>query len=134
MSAVQPVLIDTTVLVDVSKRREPAASWLNEAIRYRDQICISTVTVAEFFAGIGPAQREDWRFFIERLTHWEVTTEIAIQAGILRYDLARRGRALAISDGLIAATAIVHDAVLVTANIRDFTETGVVGISLSPRA
>jgi tRNA(fMet)-specific endonuclease VapC len=131
VSFTRPYLLDTTVLVDVSRGRQPALSWLNKALIRPGQVCVSTVTVAEFFAGVRPPQRGHWQAFIEQLTHWDVTTEIAIRAGTLRYDLARQGRALLIADALIAATAITHGAVLVTSNIRDFSGTGVTGISLA---
>lgn len=134
VTSTRPYLLDTTVLIDVSKRREPAASWLNESIHRRDQVCVSAVTIAEFFVGVPPAERWDWQNFFERLTHWDVTTEIAIRAGVLRYDLARIGRVLSMTDAMIAATSLAYSAVLVTANIRDFSETGVTGISLSPRS
>jgi predicted nucleic acid-binding protein len=88
------------------------------------------VTVAEFFAGVRPEQRRDWQFFIDGLTHWEVTKEIGIRAGILRYDLAREGRNMQIADALIAATAVVNGAMLVTANIKDFSVPGVMTIRI----
>ena len=92
MKSEPPYLLDTTVLIDVARRREPATSWLSNTIRRPIQTCVSAVTVAEFFAGVRPEQRRDWQYFIDGLTHWEVTKEIAIRAGILRYDLAREGR------------------------------------------
>jgi predicted nucleic acid-binding protein len=132
VSSTRPYLLDTTVLIDVSRGRQPALAWLHEALIPPGQVCVSTVTIAEFFAGVRPPHRGDWQIFVEKLTHWDVTTEIAFRAGALRYDLARQGRALLIADALIAATALAYGAVLVTANIKDFSETGVTGISLAP--
>ena len=123
-------MLDTTVLIDVARRREPTTSWLNKTVRRPIQTCVSAVTVAEFFAGVRPEQRRDWQYFIDGLTHWEVTKEIAIRAGILRYYLAREGRTLQIADALIAATAVVHGAALVTANITDFAVAGLTTIRL----
>src|SRR5215203_1194113 len=74
-------LLDTTVLIDVARRKEPATSWLGDTLRRSDQVCVSAVTVAEFFAGVRPAQRIEWQRFIDGLTHWDVTREIAIRAG-----------------------------------------------------
>jgi predicted nucleic acid-binding protein len=113
-------LLDTTVLIDVARRKEPATSWLNNTLRRSDQVCVSAVTVAEFFAGVRPLQRGEWQGFIDGLTHWDVTKEIAIRGGILRYELARQGRTMLIPDALIAATAITYGAALATANIKDF--------------
>ena len=123
-------MLDTAVLIDVARRREPATSWLSKTVRRPIQTCVSAVTVAEFFAGVRPEQRRDWQYFIDGLTHLEVTKEIAIRAGILRYDLAREGRALQIADALIAATAVVYGAALVTANITDFAMAGITTIRL----
>jgi predicted nucleic acid-binding protein len=126
----RPYLLDTTVLIDVSKRREPASLWLAEMLQGSEQLCVSAVTVAEFFTGLWPAERDDWQVFLSELTHWDVTREIAILGGILRHDLAQQGRTLQIPDALIAATAIVHEATLITANIRDFSGTGVAVMTL----
>ena len=123
-------MLDTTVLIDVARRREPATSWLNNIVRHPIQTSVSAVTVAEFFAGVRPEQRRDWQYFIDGLTHWDVTKDIAIRAGILRYDLARQGRTMQIADALIAATAMVHGAALVTANITDLAVPGLTTIRL----
>jgi len=123
-------LLDTTVLIDVARRKEPATSWLGDTLRRSDQVCVSAVTVAEFFAGVRPAQRIEWQRFIDGLTHWDVTREIAIRAGTLRYDLARQGRAILILDALIAATAIAYGASLATANIKDFSVPGLATLRL----
>jgi predicted nucleic acid-binding protein len=113
-------LLDTTVLVDVSRDRDPATNWLRETIQRQRRIGVSAVSVAEFFSGLLPEKRPIWLRFLEDLTHFDVTLEIALQAGILRYDLARRGRAIQIPDAVIAATAATYGATLVTANIEDF--------------
>ncbi|HEU0114635.1 MAG TPA: PIN domain-containing protein, partial [Thermomicrobiales bacterium] len=85
-----------------------------------DEIGVSAVTLAEFFAGLRPPERNGWQTLLKDVTHWDVTREIAIQAGNFRYDFARRGRTIFIPDALIAATAVIARAALVTANVRGF--------------
>jgi predicted nucleic acid-binding protein len=114
------LLLDTNVLIDASKQREPARSWLEQALRQPNQIGVCAVTVAEFFAGILPAERLRWDTFVAELTYWVATREIAQQAGTFRYEYLRRGRTIQIPDALIAATAMAVEAVVVTNNAKDF--------------
>lgn len=81
------------------------------------------VVVTEFFAGLRPDQRLGWASFTERLAFWDVTPQIAIQAGVYRYIYARRGTTLATTDALIAAIAVSVGATLVTGNVKDFPMT-----------
>jgi predicted nucleic acid-binding protein len=132
VSSAASYLLDTTVLVDVSRNREPAAMWLAEILRRQVDVFVSVVSIAEFYAGVLPRQRTGWEHFFDTLTHVDVTKEIAIRAGILRYDLARQGRVMQLPDALIAATAAASGAALVTANIKDFMVPGLVVIPLLP--
>jgi hypothetical protein len=68
-------LLETTVLIDVARRREPATSWLSKNVRRPIQTCVFAVTVAEFPTGVRSEQRRDWQDFIDGLIHWEVTKE-----------------------------------------------------------
>ncbi|MFN8589959.1 MAG: PIN domain-containing protein [Thermomicrobiales bacterium] len=114
-------MLDTTVLIDVSRGREPATSWLAVETERSTQISVSAVTIAEFFTGLGSHQRSQWTEFFFTLTQWDVTSQIARRAGMFRYDLARQGRSLALADALIAATAAEFGVSLVTNNVKDFT-------------
>ena len=78
------------------------------------------MTVAEFFAGLQPDERPRWDAFVAELTYWATTREMARQAGIYRYEYARRGRTILTADALIAATAAAVGATLVTENVKDF--------------
>jgi predicted nucleic acid-binding protein len=54
-----------------------------------------------------------------------VTTDIAKQCGTLRGQLRKKGITRSQADLLIAATALLHNLVLVTRNTRDFEECGI---------
>jgi predicted nucleic acid-binding protein len=124
-------LLDTTVLIDASHYREPAFSWLADALGQPDEIGVCAVVIAEFFAGLRPDERPRWAAFVGRLTYWATTREMAQQAGIYQYEYARLGRAILTPDALIAATAAAVRATLVTDNARDFPMPDVAAIRLA---
>ena len=104
-----------------------------EAIRNRD-LFLSVLTVRELTKGIAllaPGRRKkslsDWLLTLEQ-NYGErilpVDTETARIWGELSATAQQRGRAVASSDGLIAATAIRHGLHVMTRNVADFRETG----------
>ena len=54
-----------------------------------------------------------------------VTRAIGDRWAVLSARAQRRGAPLAVIDGLIAATALEHDLILATRNVRDFLDLGV---------
>jgi predicted nucleic acid-binding protein len=125
-------LLDTTVLIDASRHREPARSWLQEVLGLSSEVGVCVVTIAEFFAGLRPDERPRWEAFVNELTYWGTTRAMAKQAGIYRYEYARRGQTILTADSLIAATAAAVGAVLVTENVKDFPMPEIKTIRLLP--
>ena len=122
-------LLDTSALIDFSKGREPTHSRLLALIE-AGTVAVCAVTIAEFYAGLPPENRSQWRRFLATLPHWVITREAAERAGSYRYDLARQGRALSLADALLAAVAQEHGAVLITENTKDFPMPGIRLLSL----
>lgn len=118
-------LVDSTVLIDATLRREPARTWLDGVIRSAATVAISVVSVAEVMAGTLPPDREWTRRFLGSLEVWPVSEEIAFDAGVMRYERSRQGFALHAPDALIAAAARAAAAVVVTANVKDFQGLGI---------
>lgn len=113
-------LLDTAALIDFSKAREPASSRILRMIESGDELGVCAVVVAEFYAGLVPQQRARWDEFFEALRFWEATREAAKQAGIWRYEFARKGTPLSTTDLLVAAVADQKDAAVVTNNVKDY--------------
>jgi predicted nucleic acid-binding protein len=96
---------------------------------------MSAIVLGETFRGIRqlpPSRRRDrlegfysgiTRDYAESIL--PVTLEIAENWGALTAACRSQGRTLHPADGLIAATALVHDLTLWTRNTRDFEGTGV---------
>jgi|SRR5215207_673881 len=113
-------LLDTTTLIDFSKRREPAFSLIHRFIQNNDELGVSPINVAEFYSGLGTSQHPVWDEFFEPLLLWPISLAAAKQAGKFRYDFARRGVTLSTTDTLVAAVALEHRAVIVTSNVKDY--------------
>lgn len=113
-------LLDTTGLIDFSKGREPATSRMLRMIESGDEVGVCAVVVAEFYAGLSAEQRVAWEEFIDALRFWAEDRSSAKQAGIWRYEFARRGMPLATTDVLVAAVAHTHGAVVVTDNVNHY--------------
>lgn len=111
------ILLDTCILIDIL-RRKPDALALGS--KYREaEIAISVISVQELFAGLRPKEVADIEALIGKTVAVPVTMEIARRAG----DLLRKyrpGHGLDSNDSLIAATAEITGAELVTCNLKHF--------------
>jgi tRNA(fMet)-specific endonuclease VapC len=118
------VLIDTSVLIDAERRGDPSF--------YRsigsDQATISVITASELLHGVHRASSDATRMrrqaFVEQLLAeadpLPITSQIArVHAGIWA-DLESDGNLIETHDLWIAATAIIHNMQIATANTRDF--------------
>ncbi len=96
----------------------------HEFLEFRNQagdaLVCSSLTVAEIYAGMRPTERVETEEYLENFACIEVTQQIARLAGSLKYDWARKGVTIDISDFIIAATALVYDLRLATGNRKDF--------------
>ena len=126
-------LLDTNVVSELRKRERcdaGVAGWM--AAADPDSLFLSVLVIGEIRRGIervrrrDPATAEVLERWLTRLfeTHADrilpVDRQVAEAWG--RLDAAA---SLPTVDGLLAATALVHDFTLVTRNVRDFARTGV---------
>lgn len=125
-------IFDITVISAVRRpdRAPQVAAWLRE--RPEAELFLSVVTIGEIERGIAQQERRDPGFAVD-LRLWLDRTVLIFADRILPFDSAaariwgrlsqRIGHNGA--DLLIAATALSHDATVVTANTTDFVPTGV---------
>lgn len=130
-------LLDTNVVSETAKRRpnEHVLGWL--AKQPPEEFAISDITVAELQAGASTRVDEERR---RELLGWidatvgtwladrclPCTVEILADWLRLARHLAAKGITRQSPDLLIAATARIHNLTIVTRNVRDFANTGVV--------
>lgn len=126
-------LLDTNVVSEATKPAPSArlGDWMRE--RSRDELFVAALTLGEIRRGLyqmplGARRRalEAWfqgpqgplAAFAGRILTFD--TETALVWGRLMAEGKAAGRPSAVSDTIIAASAIVHGCVVVTANTRDF--------------
>ena len=95
-----------------------------------EQVAVCPTVLAEFYSGLTPEDRPRWDNHLANMQFWGHSERAAKQAGHFRYDLARRGLAIGVPDALIAATALEHNATILTDNVRDYPMPGVRVLSL----
>ncbi|MDA9489027.1 type II toxin-antitoxin system VapC family toxin [Bradyrhizobium sp. CCBAU 11361] len=122
-------LVDTNAVSEARRGSPQATAWL----RLVDPatIHLSTLTLGEIMRGIALKQKSDSKAaghlaeWLRKLRHdhadriLPVTDQISVEWGRIAAIRPRGDVA-----GLIAATAIVHDLILVTRNVADFEDTG----------
>jgi len=130
-------LLDTNV-VSESVRPDPnrkVLAWI--AAHPGQELVVSVLTLAELrdgVAAIGDSSRQ--RLFDAWMSTYvvpnfgdrtlPVTFEILVEWLKLTRLLNAKGRPQGAADLIIAATARVHDLTIVTRNVRDFVDTGVI--------
>jgi hypothetical protein len=126
-------LVDTNILSEIRKgdrANEGIRAWFAEA---RDEDLFTSVLVlGELRRGIESIRRRDVPSALA-LEQWfaRISTDFSDRVLPIDINVAERWGALNVPnpiptvDGLLAATALVHDLVLVTRNVRDVAPTGV---------
>ncbi len=113
------LLLDTTVLIDLSHGDEQTARFLNEELAVNEP-AVSAVSVMELLVGV--KNKQEMKAVSELITYFrpipvtEPITETSI--GLIKtFILSHR---MSIPDALIAATALVHNLTLITSNVKHF--------------
>ena len=113
-------LPDTSVLIDTLKRNPKRTALLRGLVAEGHSIACCAITVGEIYAGMHPAEAASTEEFFSTLLWLEIRFAIAKKAGALRYESARKGVTLTLTDTMIAATAIHYGLTVITDNRKDF--------------
>jgi predicted nucleic acid-binding protein len=113
------VIVDTDILIDAGRGVARAVTCL-QAIDHQSALATSAVTQMELLIGSRNKKEQD---DIEKfLSHFQIM-KVTGPASDMAVDLLRRYRlshGLLIADALIAATAVVLNAPLISKNQRDY--------------
>jgi predicted nucleic acid-binding protein len=112
------VLVDTSVLIDYLRGHRGAAVLDGE--RAAGALHASEITRLEVLAGMRATEEQQTRSLLSAVRWHAVDAEVAEQAGALGRAWLTSHRGIDSADLAIAATAVLLDARLLTANIRHF--------------
>lgn len=112
-------LFDTDVLIEHLKGNTRATSLLIEASSVGQAAC-SVVTRFELLAGMRSNERSEIRQLLDSLTNLEASVDVSTRAGEWARAYRRSHQGISSIDYLIAATAEVYGADLLTQNVRHF--------------
>ncbi len=115
-----PLLLDTTILIDVLRGRSVAARLKDLSAIGERPPWISAISVEEIHRGARPSESEAIKALLDGLQVVPVGRREAETAGVWRRDFAKLGVTLAQSDCLIAASAHVLGIRLATGNVKDY--------------
>ena len=125
-------LVDANVLSEPTRPRPNAnvIAWLraNEAELAVDPVIVGEVRFGILLLPKGKKRAALERWFdegVKRLECLEWDVETGLRWAKLLADLRLKGKAMPIKHSLVAATALVHDLVVVTRNRTDFAHAGV---------
>jgi predicted nucleic acid-binding protein len=129
-------LLDTNIPSELTRPnpQESVSQWLDNADD--EQLYLSVISLGEILKGITILPTSKRRTELQQwldgtLRPWfgdsilRIDEPIAERWGILAGQCKLKGRPLKVANGLIAATALVHELAVVTRNVRDFDGLGV---------
>ena len=113
------IVLDTDIVIWILRGNQAIVAAIDRLVS-KESVGISTITVAEIYKNIFPIEMpavEDFIFYQEL---FPVSLDIAKIAGLYWNQYHQGLKNLSLTDCLIAATAKIHRATLVTMNIKHF--------------
>ena len=111
------ILLDTDVFVDFFRGFDKAVAFVNQ---YHDRIILSSIVVAELYAGVkGDAEENALECFLSLFRVVPIDAAIGKEGGLYRRDYAK-SHGVGLADALLAATAESENAELKTLNTKHY--------------
>jgi len=112
-------IVDSDILIDAGRGETNSINCLSR-LEKTSVLAVSNITQLELIVGCrNKTELKDLEKFLNRYQILKITEQISDRAvDLLKQYFLSQG--LLIADGLIAATALIHDEALITKNQRDF--------------
>ena len=111
------ILLDTDVLIDFFRGYSKAVALVN---KYNARIILSSIVVAELFAGVkGDIEEATLQNFVSLFRVVPIDTEIGKAGGLYKRDYGK-SHGVGLADAILAATAEAENAELKTLNTKHY--------------
>jgi predicted nucleic acid-binding protein len=122
-------LLDTGIVIRHLRGQQNVVQLLR-GLGKRERLGIASITRLEIHVGMHPDEAYKTQKLLTRFITYDLSRDIADRAGDYIREYQAKQLAFSVPDALIAATAVIHQATLVTLNEKDFF--AVPGLSLYP--
>lgn len=113
-------LLDSGIIIDILNGKRGRKEVVKHLILEGSEMACCSINVTEVYAGLRTGEEAKTERLLRSLRFYEVTWEIARQAGNLQNHWRQQGRTLALHDVSIAAVALAHGLTVLTGNPNDF--------------
>ncbi len=113
-------VLDTNVAVDHLRGKPEAVALLEGLVRRGEEVVASEMVRLELLAGVRPSERAALEEFCSALGWIPVNEDISRTAGELASKHRRSSQGIDIVDYVIAATALILGAELLTTNVKHY--------------
>jgi len=113
-------LLDTTVIIDYLRGKKEKVKFIKKLASQGLLLGCCLINIIEVYAGMREKEREATEEILDSLEYYEVTKEIAKEAGEYKRVYREKGVTLSLPDVTIAAVAISNNLTLVTHNPKHY--------------
>ncbi|KKU90889.1 MAG: putative ribonuclease VapC [Microgenomates group bacterium GW2011_GWA1_48_10] len=117
-------LLDTDIVIWITRGRKDILDVVAKLVS-EGGTAISTISIAEIYAGILPHEVEAIEIFLKEQEIIDVSLVIAKTGGYYWLENRKSLKNLNLADCIVAATAKIQNATLVTLNTRHFSMTDI---------
>jgi predicted nucleic acid-binding protein len=114
------ILVDSDVLIEHLRGKEPARDWLMQARQSSGPLAISVVSMTEVAGSMRQPVRREVMRLLGSMQRFEITEQVAWRAAMLMQEHRRPHSGIGLGDYLIAATALTEGLELATLNVRHY--------------
>lgn len=113
-------VLDTNIAVDHLRGKAEAVALLEDLVRQGEVVVASEMVRLELLAGVRPSERDALEAFFSALGWVPVNEDISRAAGELASKHRKSSQGIDIVDYVIAATALILKAELLTTNVKHY--------------